>query len=221
MVVDGRWILVVDDDPEIRELMCDAIRQEHGCTPYAAENGREALDLLSRNKSAPCLILLDVNMPVMDGLEFLEIIEKDEARSNVPVVIMTADPNIGRRTNGGALPKPFTVDALHAFVRSHCADRGTHELQTSLIFRVASKILDEKESLIQQWISRIRNDSSIPQAHDLNEVTLRNHIPALIDEMISSLVQSAKMSPIKGANAQQIGGGQAAKEHAHHRLALL
>jgi signal transduction histidine kinase len=218
MDADGSWILVVDDDPDILETACDAIREEHGCVTRAAKNGQEALDILARSESPPCLILLDVNMPVMNGLELLEILEKDEARAGVPVVMMTANPSMGRRTNGGALAKPFTVDALHKFIRSHCGSPGASARGNSVISRVASMVANEKESIILQWVSRLRNDPRIPQARDLDETDLRNNIPAIIDELTASLAQSAKMSPTKGANAQQIGGGEGARGHAHHRL---
>jgi CheY-like chemotaxis protein len=59
-------VLVVEDDLEIRESMME-ILEEHGYEPVGAENGLEALDKLRSSGPLPCLILLDLMMPRMDG----------------------------------------------------------------------------------------------------------------------------------------------------------
>jgi CheY-like chemotaxis protein len=62
-----------------------------------AENGMEALELLSKiegNKNIPCFIILDINMPILNGIEFLEIIKKDDQLSKIPIVVHTTSSNI-------------------------------------------------------------------------------------------------------------------------------
>ncbi|MEW6743847.1 MAG: response regulator [Planctomycetota bacterium] len=80
-------ILIVDDDPIGRRVLRKALVAE-GITFLEAENGAEGLDLARRED--PDLILLDVQMPVMDGLETLRLIRKDDILKNTPVIISSA-----------------------------------------------------------------------------------------------------------------------------------
>lgn len=80
-------VLVVDDDPRIREGVRVAL-EEQGCQVWCASNGQEALDVL-RDGAEPCLILLDMNMPVLDGWDFLER-WKHEGYEEIPVVVVSA-----------------------------------------------------------------------------------------------------------------------------------
>jgi PAS domain S-box-containing protein len=81
-------VLVVDDDPEVRD-MTRRILERMGARVVEAGHGRAALDWLAVNPP-PALILLDLMMPVMDGLEFLEHIRQHETWSQLPVVVVTA-----------------------------------------------------------------------------------------------------------------------------------
>jgi signal transduction histidine kinase/FixJ family two-component response regulator len=211
-------ILVVDDDPDIRELACEHIRDEHGCTPYPAKNGREALDLLSRLDKPPCLILLDVMMPGMNGQEFLDALQQDEARARIPVTLMSASAAPSVKANAGFLRKPFTVEALHRIIRANCGTKHRQQKPESSLSRLASLLREHKEPLLHEWMERARSDPKVPKASGLSDEDLRNHIPKLMDELIASLAQSAEARGPKGASAQEIGGGEAAKAHAEQRL---
>ncbi len=83
----NRPILVVDDDPQVRELLRHALEKE-GWAVTEADNGQVALQRME--EKAPALILLDLMMPVMDGLEFLPIMRGREEWRSIPVVIVTA-----------------------------------------------------------------------------------------------------------------------------------
>ena len=108
-----RSILVVDDDPVIRDMMVDILSFED--YPVAvARNGREALEKLRGQESY--LIFLDLMMPVMDGREFCERFSADSALSSRHViVIMSAMDKIAEaallRTHA-ILLKPFSVDDI-------------------------------------------------------------------------------------------------------------
>ncbi|MEO6788808.1 MAG: response regulator [Chthoniobacteraceae bacterium] len=80
-------ILVVDDDPDARRLMTTILEGE-GIHAETAANGREALEVLDR--FSPNLVFLDLMMPEMDGVQFLEHIRADPRRCHLPVVIITA-----------------------------------------------------------------------------------------------------------------------------------
>ncbi|HEY1505266.1 MAG TPA: PAS-domain containing protein [Stellaceae bacterium] len=85
--VDGS-VLVIDDDPEIRALTRQMLERT-GMTVGEAGNGAEGLAWLEVNQP-PSIILLDLMMPVMDGFEFLDRMQQNEAWSGIPVVVVTA-----------------------------------------------------------------------------------------------------------------------------------
>jgi CheY-like chemotaxis protein len=84
-----RWVLIVDDDPDLRETLVDALSLE-GLSVHAVENGREALDWLHGHAELDWVVLLDLMMPVMDGRSFLEARACDPVIAPIPVVILTA-----------------------------------------------------------------------------------------------------------------------------------
>lgn len=110
-----RRILIVDDDRDIRETLKELVEQE-GFAAICAENGEDALTELRSGDVLPCVILLDLTMPVMDGFAFRAAQLADPALAAVPVVVMTADGNLeDKRKRIGAeraLKKPMEVDEL-------------------------------------------------------------------------------------------------------------
>ncbi len=83
-------ILLVEDDQVDALTVQRAFKQlEIPNKILHVENGEEALDLLVSNEIRPCIILLDLNMPKMNGLEFLEIAKKDESIKSIPIIILT------------------------------------------------------------------------------------------------------------------------------------
>jgi CheY-like chemotaxis protein len=79
-------ILIVDDVPDIRELLKLYLMEKFDCDVYTAENGQEALDLIN-DECRPDLILLDLMMPVMDGYEFLQKVRTNSDTKNIPVIV--------------------------------------------------------------------------------------------------------------------------------------
>jgi two-component system, chemotaxis family, chemotaxis protein CheY len=113
-----RDILVVDDDPDLRDTLLILLK-DRGFAVRAAANGRAALEQI--NAERPCLILLDLMMPEMNGWQFIEHVRQDPSLSSIPIVIMTA-----HKSNGlPALPaedvlhKPFDVAKLLATIERH------------------------------------------------------------------------------------------------------
>ena len=82
-------VMVVEDDSEIREALLE-ILEENGCDAVGAVNGERALAYLRSTDSLPCLILLDLMMPVMDGHEFRQCQHEDATLARIPVIVMTA-----------------------------------------------------------------------------------------------------------------------------------
>ncbi len=93
MVEAPKFVLCVDDDEDDREMVCEAIKQaDPSLEVVHAIDGLEAIDLLVTGKKTqklPCLIILDINMPRMDGKETLAVIKKDEELHKLPVVVFS------------------------------------------------------------------------------------------------------------------------------------
>lgn len=122
----GEHVLVVEDDHDVREAVGDALRAEgYGVT--CTTNGREALDYL-HGAGPPRLILLDLRMPVMDGWEFMDAVGKDQSLAAIPVVLLSADRDLGRRARelhaAAYIEKPVDLDMLLSTVQRHC--EATH-----------------------------------------------------------------------------------------------
>lgn len=81
-------ILIVDDDLDDITLFCQAVQEiDPQAECLLAKNGKEALDLLDKLVTLPDLIFLDINMPIMNGKEFLLIGKKDSKLKDIPIVI--------------------------------------------------------------------------------------------------------------------------------------
>lgn len=119
-------ILVVEDDREQREALCAMLDLE-GFRHAEAANGKEALDYLGRS-SAPCLVLLDLEMPVMSGWDFRARQLADERLSHVPVVVVTGNAkDLSKRFPGvkGFLWKPMNFEKLVAILDGVCRRETT------------------------------------------------------------------------------------------------
>lgn len=114
-------VLVVEDDKAIREATIELLALE-GFKALGASNGREALDTLEgMADKPPCLILLDLMMPVMDGWDFLAVQRASAPLAEIPVCVVTAvtdpvrAPDVKHR-----LGKPLDIDALINVVSTYC-----------------------------------------------------------------------------------------------------
>ena len=87
VVPDGRRILVVDDDPNVAELVRQLLEGE-GYTIDCASDGTAGLERIAQAR--PSVILLDLLMPRMDGLTFLDALQGDKALKTIPVIVLTA-----------------------------------------------------------------------------------------------------------------------------------
>jgi len=120
-------ILFVDDDQDDIEIFSDALRNlDPGVEITVAENGVKALDLLSRKQ--PGLIILDLNMPFLDGKQTFQKIKANPQWENVPIIIFTSSVNPADKTMFDTLgicfiTKPHTVagiDSVVAVMLDHC-----------------------------------------------------------------------------------------------------
>lgn len=117
---EQEYILVIEDDSDLREILCDALQLE-GYTVICAENGEAALRQLASGPR-PCMILLDLMMPVMDGWTFRREMLKDPSLAGIPVVVMTAAGAARAATvpANSVLLKPLQIDNVMEVVQEHC-----------------------------------------------------------------------------------------------------
>jgi CheY-like chemotaxis protein len=115
-------VLIVDDDQGIREIFAEALRLA-GYSVHTAANGKAALDLLA-TLEPPCLILLDMMMPIMNGEEFRRQQLADPILSTIPVVVITAAQDSEEKARKldaeEGLAKPIQFDTLSAVARRFC-----------------------------------------------------------------------------------------------------
>lgn len=128
-------VLVVDDDQAIREILAEFLT-DIGYSVMLAEHGGAALAALSAASPLPRLILLDLQMPVMNGLQFVPTVKRYEAFAAIPIVIMSAGSNLVHAIQtlevADTLPKPIDLNLLYEIVTRYCGppdrtDTGDHE----------------------------------------------------------------------------------------------
>lgn len=119
-------ILLVEDDNSIRETMTE-ILTDQGYQIQQATNGKEALEALrALGPDSPCVILLDLKMPIMDGKEFLEEIQKNQElrAKGIPIVITSASFELGKQKLplvSKTLFKPYNLDDVLTTIEEFCA----------------------------------------------------------------------------------------------------
>jgi CheY-like chemotaxis protein len=113
--------LVVDDDPDIRDSLREVLEDE-GYDVSCVGNGREALDHLQAASPRPCVILLDLMMPVMDGWQFRKEQKKLEPEiANIPLVVITATGKRPVLVDAAELVmKPLDLNRLFEAVERYC-----------------------------------------------------------------------------------------------------
>lgn len=115
-------ILIVDDNPENLRVL-DSILSNEGYSVRVARDGQQAI--ASIELAEPDLVLLDVNMPVMNGIEVCKTVKKNEKYENLPIIFLSAlddSFNRGQGLKAGAvdyMTKPFDVDEVKVRIKTH------------------------------------------------------------------------------------------------------
>jgi CheY-like chemotaxis protein len=119
-----RTVLVVEDDQEVRDAIAEVLADSE-YKAVSAANGEEALERLRSASVRPCLILLDVMMPTMDGWAFRAEQERDPSVKDIPVILLSAHADVKsaalQMNAAGFLVKPVAVDTLLDTVERFCA----------------------------------------------------------------------------------------------------
>lgn len=181
---ENNRILVVDDSPD-NLFLVQSILAEEGYESILVENGREAIAYIE--KSPPHLVLLDVMMPGMDGLEVTRTIRKNSALPYIPILLITAydGASVVKGLDSGAddfIRKPVEVDELLARVRS--------------LLRLKHSV-DERDEIARQredFVSRLTHDLRTPliAADRMLELLERGALGELSDAMSEVLSVMAR-----------------------------
>jgi two-component system cell cycle response regulator DivK len=122
----GEQILVVEDNEKNMKLLRDVL-QATGYRVLEASTGGQALTLAAEH--GPVLVLMDIRLPDMDGVEVLSRLRMDERTASIPVLAVTAQAMKGDRERfkeagfDGYVSKPVDIDKLLATVEQHCGGR--------------------------------------------------------------------------------------------------
>jgi two-component system, OmpR family, response regulator MprA len=171
-MTSGAEVLVVDDDPQLREALTRALQLE-GYQVTTASNGAQALDAVSKHR--PDLMVLDVMMPYVGGLDVCRTLR--QRRDRLPILVLTARDEVGDRVTGldaGAddyLTKPFALEELRARIRALLRRSTPEEDDASAPLHYGDLVLDPGGRIVR------RGDRSIDLTRTefaLLELFLRN-----------------------------------------------
>jgi CheY-like chemotaxis protein len=121
-------ILVVDDEKPVRQFLVAAFEQE-GHQVLEAHHGRQALNVLASSPVHPDLVVSDVMMPIVGGVELCGILKADPSTADIPVILMSAaHSHVSAISRADAvIAKPFDLDTLDALVDRLLTHRPEHE----------------------------------------------------------------------------------------------
>lgn len=126
MKITNKPILLIEDDQVDTMTVKRALREIHVTNPLVhVENGEEALHYLrDPQREKPCIMLLDLNMPIMNGIEFLQVAKHDDQLKRIPVVVLTTSEEQQDKVNSfnlgvaGYMAKPVDYRQFVEVMRS-------------------------------------------------------------------------------------------------------
>jgi CheY-like chemotaxis protein len=124
--ITNKPILLIEDDQVDTMTVKRALREIHVTNPLVhVENGEEALHYLrDPQREKPCIMLLDLNMPIMNGIEFLQVAKHDDQLKRIPVVVLTTSEEQQDKVNSfnlgvaGYMAKPVDYRQFVEVMRS-------------------------------------------------------------------------------------------------------
>ncbi|MEH1849636.1 MAG: hybrid sensor histidine kinase/response regulator [Nostoc sp.] len=180
------FILIVDDNPTNLSLLCEALNSE-GFRFRVAVDGESAIAQVERNQ--PELILLDVQMPGIDGFETCRRFKANPVTQNIPIIFTTALADTESKTKGFSLgavdyiPKPFAQEEVIARVRVHLQLKQLTESLEQQVSDRTKALQQAKVKLVKQEKLSTLGELIAGIAHEMNNPIsfLYNNIPPLKD----------------------------------------
>src|SRR6185437_16566037 len=158
----GQAVALVVDDSAVNRKVLSRHLATLDIEAREAANGREALELLGADGAGFDIVLLDIEMPEVDGYEALAAIKGDEALRHLPVIMISSVEELDsvvRCIEMGAtdyLPKPFNPAILEARVRASLAGKRLHDLEVESAARQADllKTIERQKDELSRFLDR-------------------------------------------------------------------
>ncbi len=204
MTMNNPRVLIVDDE-ERNRIVLKEILQRQGYTCFQAGDGVEALEEIK--KSEPDVILLDIRMPRMDGLELIKRIKEHESWQRIPVVIVSGVDDMQARVEAlklGAddfLVKPPHIEELKARVRSLVKVKAYNDYMVRSQEQLKAEVA-ERTSQLQQAIRELKETHEKLKSSSLDTIYRLSRAAEYRDEDTASHIQ--RISQYAGAVARQL-----------------
>lgn len=132
-------VLIVDDDSNVRSLTSEVLKKKLNADIYEAVNGKEGLELLQNEKFD--IIILDNEMPIMNGYEFLERVRSDNKIKQTPVIVLTAS------NDSQTVSRYLTLDVSDYILKPFMQNDFIKKIKRSLSLRTKILMIDDNEAL--------------------------------------------------------------------------
>ncbi|TDO99189.1 hybrid sensor histidine kinase/response regulator transcription factor [Flavobacterium sp. 245] len=206
MLTDKRTVLIIDDNDDIRNYLIKLFSENY--IVYSAENGEEGLKLTK--KHMPDLVISDITMEQMDGLELCRKIKESNDLSHIPVILLTASKNPETHLQGindGAddyIMKPFDDDILAARVESLLRNRSnlrTYFLDSITLRENTQKVPAEYQFILKKCIDIVeanihKKDFTIKtfaQEMGMSHRTLYTKIKIISGQTLNAFIRSLRI----------------------------
>ena len=206
---DGKGLmLVVEDNADIREYIVNSFSENYEV--LEADNGKIGTEIALER--IPDIIISDIMMPVMDGIELCKIIKEDVRTSHIPLIILTAKDSLQDKTEGysiGAdsyITKPFSAALLQSRVRNLIDSRkkiaesyaqtvtDKQSIRTASISKLDKDFLDRVTAIVEENLdSEQINIAFIAEKLNMSHSTLYRKIKALTNISVNELIRKIKI----------------------------
>lgn len=203
---DKKTILVVEDNDEVRKFILGILKEEYNVLDFS--NAREAISFME--KEIPDLIVSDIMMPDMDGLEFCKYIKTNESTNHIPFILLTAKASTDNKIEGlstGAdayISKPFSTKVLKLSILNLLSSKEIMRLKYSGSFIIDSdldKLTTPEELFIKKLMKVIEENLENPE-FDVNmlikeigmsRTILYKKVNTLTNHSVASLIKHLRL----------------------------
>lgn len=206
MLTDKRTVLIIDDNDDIRNYLIKLFSDNY--IVYSADNGEEGLK--QTKKHMPDLVISDITMEVMDGLELCRKIKENDGLSHIPVILLTASKNPETHLQGindGAddyITKPFDDDILVARVESLLKNRSnlrTYFLDSITLKENTQKVPIEYQEILKKCIDIVERNihkkdftiKTFAQEMGMSHRTLYTKIKIISGQTLNAFIRSLRI----------------------------
>ena len=162
-------VLAVDDQEINLDILEEILKDNYGV--ITASNGKEALELLQSGKVHPKIILLDVQMPVMDGRELFELLKADEVFRRIPVIFITAENDSeSELLFAGAVDfinKPFKTEIVKLRVKNHIKLKNYSDSLEEMVAEKTAEVIKKTEEVNATLTNVLQGLASVIEDRDM------------------------------------------------------